>query len=163
MQPKLGILAGGGELPAHIIQSCRDSGRDFFVIAFEGQADPGLICAGDEHAWVRLGAAETSLKHLREAGAKELVMAGAIKRPGLKDLRPDMWATKFFASSGAASLGDDGLLKALIKALEAEGFDVVGVEQLLPDILAPRALTAHTSRRQCSFLTYSWRRKQLCP
>ena len=138
MQPKLGILAGGGELPAHIIQSCRDSGRDFFVIAFEGQADPGLICAGDEHAWVRLGAAETSLKHLREAGAKELVMAGAIKRPGLKDLRPDMWATKFFASSGAASLGDDGLLKALIKALEAEGFDVVGVEQLLPDILAPK-------------------------
>ncbi|NQU56580.1 MAG: lipid-A-disaccharide synthase, partial [Rhodospirillales bacterium] len=136
--PKLGILAGGGALPPRIIQSCQKAGRKFFVIAFEGQTDPAIF-ANDAvpHAWVRLGAAGTTLKHLRAVGVQELVMAGAIKRPGLKDLRPDMWATKFFASSGAASLGDDGLLKALIKALEGEGFSVVGVDQLLPDIIAP--------------------------
>lgn len=137
MLPKLGILAGSGELPARIIRSCRESGRDFFVIAFEGQTDPALLSDGDEHAWVRLGAAGTTLKHLNDARVKELVMAGAIKRPGLTDLRPDLWATRFFATSGAASLGDDGLLKALVKALEGEGFSVTGVDQLLPDILAP--------------------------
>jgi lipid-A-disaccharide synthase len=142
MLPKLGILAGSGELPVRIIQACQDAGRDYFVIAFEGQTDPELLkILGNNHdvphAWVRLGAAGTALKKLHEAGVDELVMAGAIKRPGLKDLRPDLWATKFFATSGAASLGDDGLLKALIKTLEGEGFRVVGVDQLLPDILAP--------------------------
>lgn len=141
MQPKpktkLGILAGRGELPARIIKSCQETGRDFFIIAFEAQTDSGLIPEGAEHAWVRLGAAGTAIKHLRQAGVKELVMAGAIKRPGLKDLRPDLWATKFFATSGAASLGDDGLLKALIRALEGEGFSIVGIDDLLPDIIAP--------------------------
>lgn len=138
MQPKLGILAGGGELPARIIRSCQKAGREFFVIAFEGQADPEFFTDQDiPHAWVRLGAAGTTLKLLRAAAVEELVMAGAIKRPGLRDLRPDLWATKFFAASGASSLGDDGLLKALIKALEGEGFSVVGVDQLLPEIIAP--------------------------
>ncbi len=138
MQPKLGILAGGDGLPGRLIESCQKAGREFFVIAFEGQTDPSLFTNQDiPHAWVRLGAAGTTLKLLRAAAVEQLVMAGAIRRPGLKDLRPDLWATKFFAASGAASLGDDGLLKALIKALEGEGFSVVGVDQLLPDIIAP--------------------------
>jgi lipid-A-disaccharide synthase len=137
MQPKLGVIAGGGELPVRIIQSCLKSGRDFFVIAFEGQTDPTPLAESVPHEWVRLGAAGTTLKLLRKAGVEELVMAGGIKRPGLKDLRPDLWVTKFFAASGAASLGDDGLLTALIKALEGEGFRVIGVDQVLPDIVAP--------------------------
>jgi lipid-A-disaccharide synthase len=137
MQPKLGVIAGDGELPSLIIQSCLKSGRDFFVIAFEGQADHVTLAGDVPHAWVRLGAAGTTLKLLHEAGVEELVMAGGIKRPALKDLRPDLWATKFLAATGAASLGDDGLLKLLIKALEGEGFRVIGVDQLLPDILAP--------------------------
>jgi len=144
MLPKLGLLAGRGELPARIIRSCQKAGREFFVIAFEGQTDPSLLNVEEgqpvPHAWVRLGAAGKTLKLLRGAGVEELVMVGAIKRPKLKDLRPDLWATKFFAASGAASLGDDGLLKALIKALEGEGFSVVGVDQLLPDIIAPAGI-----------------------
>jgi lipid-A-disaccharide synthase len=141
MQPKLGVIAGGGELPARLIQSCKETGREFFVIAFEGQTDPAIFSGDDvPHAWVRLGAAGKTLQLLRDAAVEELVMAGAIKRPSLKDLRPDLWATKFFAASGAASLGDDGLLKALIKALEGEGFGVVGVDQLLPDIIAPKGV-----------------------
>ena len=61
MPPKLGILAGGGILPAQIVQACRDSGRDFFVLAFEGQAEKGAF---DDvpHAWVRLGAAGKSIE-----------------------------------------------------------------------------------------------------
>lgn len=143
--PKLGILAGGGDLPSRIVQSCRETGREFFLVAFEGQTNPDIVTDHVEHAWVRLGAAGTTLKHLRAAGVKELVMAGPIKRPSLKDLRPDLWATKFFAASGAASLGDDGLLSALVKALEAEGFAVVGVDDLLPDILAPAGVYSDIS------------------
>jgi lipid-A-disaccharide synthase len=140
MQPKLGVIAGGGELPARLIRSCRETGREFFVIAFEGQTDPAIFSNDVPHAWVRIGAAGKTLQVLRDAAVKEIVMAGAIKRPSLKDLRPDLWATKFFAASGAASLGDDGLLKALIKALEGEGFGVVGIDQLLPDIIAPKGV-----------------------
>ena len=37
MQPKLGILAGGGELPRRLIGFCQSTGREYFVIAFDGQ------------------------------------------------------------------------------------------------------------------------------
>lgn len=139
MPPKLGILAGGGRLPGQIIQVCRDEGRDFFIIAFEGQADDDAY-ADLPHAWVRLGAAGQSIERLREAGCKELVMAGSIRRPSFATLRPDKWATLFIAKYGALNLvGDDSLLKTLIKALEEEeGFRVIGVETLLPDLLAPK-------------------------
>ena len=134
--PKLGLLAGKGDLPVRIIQACREAGRDLFVIAFEGQTDPSTVQDVD-HAWVRLGAAGTTIKLLHDAGVGDIVMAGAIKRPSITALRPDIWAAKFLARSGAAALGDDGLLTALVSELEVrEGFRVVGVDDLLPDILA---------------------------
>jgi DUF1009 family protein len=52
-------------------------------------------------------------------------------------LRPDWRAAKFFARIGYRALGDDGLLSAVIKELEAEGFRVVGVDTILGGVLAP--------------------------
>lgn len=136
MPPKLGIVAGGGQLPARIIEACRRTGRDFFVVAIEGQTDPATVADGP-HAWVRLGAAGRALDHLKQAGVQELVLAGTIRRPSLAALRPDAWAAAFFARSGAAILGDDGLLTALVKTLERdEGLRVVGAEALVPDLIA---------------------------
>lgn len=143
MPPKLGILAGGGDLPARLVQACREAGREVFVIALEGQADESKLI-GVPHARVRLGAAGTTVKLLREAGVEELVMAGTVRRPSITQLRPDMWAAKFFATSGAASLGDDGLLKALVRALEEkEGFRMVGIDDVLPEALATEGPVGH--------------------
>ncbi len=152
MPPKavLGILAGGGDLPARIIQTCRESGRAFFVLAFEDQAASATV-AGTPHAWVRLGAVGTAIDHLRGAGVEDLVMAGAIRRPSLSALRPDLRAAKILARTGAAALGDDGLLKALIGQLEDEGFRVVGPESIMPGLLAGAGpYGAHAPSRQAA-------------
>lgn len=135
MAPKLGIVAGGGSLPGHLIEACRRSGRDFMVLALEGHADPGVI--GDApQAWVRLGASATGIAMLKEAGVAELIMAGPVRRPSLKDLRPDWHTARFFARLGMTGLGDDGLLRAVIRVLEDEGFRVVGIESVLGGLLA---------------------------
>ena len=67
MSPKLGILAGGGQLPKLVVRACRDSGREFLVIAFEEQAARDAF-ADVPHARVRLGAAGQTIRYLREAG-----------------------------------------------------------------------------------------------
>ena len=134
---KLGILAGGGGLPALIIEACRRSGREFFVIAFDGQADPSIV-ADVPHAWVRVGAGGRAVTILRENGVKELVMAGTVERPSVKALRPDLWTARLLARSGAAALGDDGLLSAVVRELEdREGFRVIGADSILRGVLAP--------------------------
>ena len=140
MAAKLGILAGAGELPKRVIEACRASGRAYFVLAFEGWADPDVI-NGAPHAWIRLGAAGEGLRILRENGVEELVMAGGIKRPSVMQLRPDWRTAKFYARIGYRALGDDGLLKHVIAELEeVEGFRVVGLDSLLGSDLAPEGV-----------------------
>ncbi len=136
MPPKLGVLAGGGDLPVRIIEACRRTGRPYFVVAFEGQTPAGTV-AGTPHSWVRLGAPGKALKLLREQRVEELVLAGSVRRPSVAEVRPDLWAAKFLAKVGSKALGDDGLLQALVRELEEkEGFRVVGAETLLPGTLA---------------------------
>jgi len=136
MAGRLGILAGSGELPQRVIEACRAADRPFFILAFEGSAAPALV-EGLPHAWVRLGAAAEGFRLLRENGVKELVFAGAVRRPTLWSLRPDWRAARFFAKIGWRALGDDGLLRAVIKEVESEGFRVIGADSILAAALAP--------------------------
>ena len=133
---KLGIVAGGGELPARLIEVCRDGGREVFVLAFEGQTNPATV-EGVDHAWTHLGQAGSALEVLRSAGVEELVMVGSIQRPSFRSLRPDRRSARFLAKVGANRLGDDGLLSAVVTALEEEGFRVIGPDDILKDLVAP--------------------------
>ena len=136
MLPKLGILAGGGSLPELIVQYCLSIKREFHVIAFKGQATKNSF-KDIPHTWVRLGAAGYTIRTLRNAGVKELVLAGSINRPSLAMLFPDLWTIQFLKNTRAHKLGDDGLLRALIDTVESiEGFTIVGIDELLPNLLA---------------------------
>jgi DUF1009 family protein len=133
---KLGIVAGGGALPLHLIAACRATGRDFHVLALEGQADRSLT-ENVPHDWNRLGAGGAGLKKLRTAQVGEVVFAGRVKRPSLVALRPDARTLAFLAKlAGGFKVGDNALLAALVREMEAEGFRVVGVEEVLSDLVA---------------------------
>lgn len=134
--PKLGVIAGGGDVPARIVAACRAAGRDVFVLALKGQTDPKTV-DGVDHAWIKIGAVTKGLGHLRAAGVREVVLAGPVKRPSLGSLTLDARALKWVAKFGKAALGDDDLLSAIVRDLEAEeGFPVVAVESILSDALA---------------------------
>ena len=134
MPPKLGIIAGQGELPALIIDAARDQNRAAFILAIEGQTSPDLV-AGHEHAWVRLGAVGGAIDALRAAGCREVVFAGAVRRPSLLKLGLDGRGAQLFAKFGKAALGDDRLLSILVDELEGEGLDVLGADDLLAGLL----------------------------
>lgn len=143
--PTLGIIAGGGRLPLQLIECCRSSGRDFFVIALDGFADIAAL-SDTPHAVVRLGAVGESLEKLRDAGAQELVLAGHVKRPALSSLRPDLMGAKLIAKLGGAFfLGDDALLSAVVHFLESEGFSVLGADHVMANLLAPLGVLGSVS------------------
>jgi DUF1009 family protein len=123
-------------LPQLLVEACRDQDRAVFVLAFEGfTADE--TTRDVEHAWVRLGAVGAALKKLRAASVDDLVLAGPIRRPSLADLRPDARALKFYARAGVKMMGDDGLLRSAIQALEEEeGFRVIGVDDVISGLTA---------------------------
>ena len=115
MPTKLGIIAGGGTLPARLVTACREQGRPFFVLGLEGHADPALFPRHEvPQDWIRLGAMAKGFAILHEQGVKELVMAGAVRRPSLRELMPDGRGAAFLARAGFRAFGDDGLLKAVL-------------------------------------------------
>lgn len=146
---KLGIIAGGGAIPAMLIRHCREQGRDFFVLAIEGNADKAFFTEDIPHQWIRIGQAGTGFKRFAEEKVQDVVMIGTIRRPGFFDLVPDLRTTAFFAKVGAKALGDDGILRALVSEIEAEGMVVKGIHEVMTDLLIkPGVLGRHKPDRQ---------------
>jgi DUF1009 family protein len=137
MPRRLGIIAGGGVLPAKVAAAARAGGRAVFILGLEGFADPAVL-APWPHEIQRLGAAGRIIAALREHRCQDLVMIGPVRRPSLLDLRPDAEGAKLLARVGrAAFAGDDGLLAAVIRVLTEEGFRVLGAHEIMREVVAP--------------------------
>ena len=134
---KLGIIAGGGKIPQILIEHCQKQSRDFVVIAIEGNADKNLIKEGATFPfrWIRIGQAGSGFKYFAEQKVQDVIMIGTIRRPSFFDFVPDLRTSAFFAKIGAKALGDDGILRALVKEIEAEGMQVKGIHEVMPDLL----------------------------
>jgi DUF1009 family protein len=141
--PKLGIIAGGGTAPRRVIEACRVQKREHFVICLEGQADSG-VAHDAPHVWLSLG----SFGKLRDLAAAEqiaeIVMIGHVRRPSLRELKPDWLAMKALAKIGFSLLGDDALLRAIGQVIEQEcGVRLIGAQDILGGALMhPGALGA---------------------
>lgn len=141
----LGVIAGGGPLPGRVAAAAKAAGRDVFILGLQGFADPAVI-APWPHEVVRFGAAGRFLEALRTHGCQDLVMIGPVRRPSFLDLRPDAVGVKILARIGkAAFLGDDGLLKAIIKIFAEEGFTVIGAHEVMREVLAPSGLLTNAA------------------
>ncbi len=140
MAGKLAVLAGGGPLPEQVVGAARAAGREVFVLAFEGETDPAVV-EGVPHQWVALGAVGRTLKALHAAEARDVVMIGPVRRPSLATLKLDWRGLQLLTRLGlGAGAGDDRLFKAIVGELEAEGFRVVGADEVVDELLVPAAL-----------------------
>lgn len=139
-QKKLGIIAGGGSIPRMLIEHCLISGREFFVLGIEGNAEDAWLTGDVPHLRMRIGQAGTGFKKLHDEKVEEVVMIGTIKRPTLAELIPDFRTAAFFAKVGMKSLGDDGILRALVKEIEAEGMLVKGIHEVMPELLVKKGV-----------------------
>lgn len=134
---RIGIIAGQGSLPEKLMMACMRDRKDFFIIAVKGQTDAKLL-KNVNFKWVKLGETSNTIKILKEENVTSVVMAGAIKRPGIFDIKPDLKTMQIIAEVGISSLGDDRLLRAISKELEREGFKILGAHEIEPDLLTPK-------------------------
>ncbi len=131
----LGILACAGSLPTEIAEAAVSAGRKVHIVGIEGFAEPEI--AAYSHKVVNIGQVGGMLSSLRQAGCGQLIIAGALRRPNLLKIRVDHGF--FRAIRTALSLtrgGDDSVLRRVVRFFEREGFEVVGVDQVAPHLLA---------------------------
>lgn len=139
MGERYGIIAGGGDIPSLLIRHLLDTGEMPFILGLKGHVDPSIL-TDLPHEIIRLGQAGKGFARLKEEGVTKVVMIGNVRRPSLTELRPDTRTAKFIARIGRRALGDDGLLTAVISEIESEGFDVIGIDQILTGLLVQKGI-----------------------
>ncbi|MBV6632595.1 MAG: UDP-2,3-diacylglucosamine diphosphatase LpxI [Alphaproteobacteria bacterium] len=139
---KLGIVAGGGSLPGLVAREAIAQGRNVHIVALEGFAEPDLLPADVPQTPMPLGAGGRMIDLFRAEAVADIVLVGPVRRPGLRDLKPDWKTVKVLTKASLKGLGDDGLLGMVRDGIEAEGFRLLGIADILPDLLARPGLIA---------------------
>ncbi len=135
---KIGIVAGRGKMPQLLISACKKKGIPFAVLGLKNHTDMDL--SAYPHQVIRLGAVGKGFDFFKKQECDTICLIGAVKRPTITELRPDIRGLKFFSKIGFKSLGDDGLLRSVIKEIEQEGFSVIGADELLDDVLVQKKI-----------------------
>lgn len=148
---RLAIIAGAGDLPLHVGSKARQAGVEVFYALVSGSAREQDY-AGFESTTLGLGQLGRFLKEIRARDIREIVIIGAVVRPALSDLIPDMGVIRhYFAIRDAFKGGDDHLLGGLVRLLEGQGLTVRGPWEFAPDLVAlPGALTKGQPDRRSS-------------
>jgi DUF1009 family protein len=144
---KLGLIAGGGSLPASLAQHCRKLGRPLFVIRLAGFAGPELD--NFEGVDLLLGQLGAAIEALRKAGCQAVCLAGNVSRPDFRSIRPDLRGLAALPGAiNAAREGENGLLAFLLAEFEKEGFVAEGAHEVMTDlVLGPGQLGRHKPTR----------------
>ena len=109
---KIGILAGGGKLPLAIGNKLIEIGYDVEFFCIEPFAQ-----ISDYYKYktikIKLESLSNILSALKKSNIQQIVMAGNVKRPSLKDIKFDLSTIKLIKEFSLQAKGDNKLLSSI--------------------------------------------------
>ncbi|MBF9060743.1 UDP-2,3-diacylglucosamine diphosphatase LpxI [Rhodobacterales bacterium HKCCSP123] len=132
------IIAGDGVLPGLLAEA-----GPALTVRLQGM--PGGTGGADIVARLeRLGGL---FSDLHDAGVAEICFAGGMRRVGFDAAALDAVTEALLPRlTTAMGQGDDALLRDIVAIFEAEGFTILGADDLRPDLLAPAGAIAGAAR-----------------
>jgi hypothetical protein len=141
----IGLIAGGGVLPFSVADSLSARGIDPVLFALKGVSDP-IAVARFHHHWISIGQLGRLTKLLKSENCRDLVFIGTLVRPALSEISLDWGTLRVIGRIWAAFRGgDDHLLSGIGQILEQDGFRMVGIKDVAPDLLMPEGCLTRTS------------------
>jgi UDP-2,3-diacylglucosamine hydrolase len=147
----IGLVAGGGTMPFAVADSLVARGISPVLFALRGACDPAGV-QRFRHHWISVGQLGRAMRLFRSENCRDLVFIGTLVRPALSEIRLD-WGTLRVLGRVLAAFrgGDDHLLSGIGGVLEQDGFRMVGIKDVAPDLLMPDGcLTRITPDRNAS-------------
>src|ERR1700704_1196728 len=140
MSPPIGLIAAGGVMPFAVADSLIARGLTPVLFALKGACDPVAV-ERFRHHWISVGQIGRAMKLFRAENCRDLVFIGTLVRPALSEIRLD-WGTLRVIGPILAAFrgGDDHLLSGIGRILEQDGFRMVGIKEVAPDLLMPEGL-----------------------
>lgn len=138
----IGILAGNGRLPTDLAARIAADGRRPFILGITGEAERNIEAF--DHLWLDWGRFGRVFDLLRGEGARRLLFVGGIRRRPDISLRHLDWTTARALPALLPRLmaGDDAILSGVLQLFGNEGFELLAVPQIAPDLVLGEG-TAH--------------------
>ncbi|MFN7264308.1 MAG: UDP-2,3-diacylglucosamine diphosphatase [Phenylobacterium sp.] len=134
MPGRLGLIAGGGDLPLQIARHCVETGRPLFVVRLRGFANSTMdVFPGEVVGMAEVG---RCIRVLKQAGCESVCLAGNVARPDFAALKPDLRGMAMLPRLVLeARKGDDALLRAVLDEFRKEGFVIEGAHEARSDLV----------------------------
>src|SRR6266550_8336695 len=133
----IGLIAAGGVMPFAVADSLTARGINPVLFALRGACDPVRV-ERFRHHWISIGQLGKATKLFRAENCRDLVFIGTLVRPALSEIRLDWGTLRVLGRVWAAFRGgDDHLLSGIGRILEQDGFRMVGIRDVAPDLLMP--------------------------
>jgi DUF1009 family protein len=134
---QIGIVCGSGALPFAVAESVERRGIKAFLLPIRGFADDAHT-GRYPHQWIGLGQYGLMKKALRAAGIRDVTFIGGLVRPSLRSIGFDFGTLRALPRllKGFRG-GDDHLLTTIANIIESDGFRVVGLDSVAPELLVP--------------------------
>ena len=140
----VGLIAAGGVMPFAVADSLLARGIQPVLFALKGACDPVAV-ERFRHHWISVGQVGRAMKLFRAENCSDLVFIGALVRPALSEIRLDWGTLRVLGRVWAAFRGgDDHLLSGIGRILEQDGFRMVGIKDVAPDLLVPEGCLTRT-------------------
>jgi UDP-2,3-diacylglucosamine hydrolase len=133
----VGVIAGGGAMPFAVAESLAARGIAPVLFPLRGACDPVRV-EKFRHRWISVGQLGRAMRLFREEGCRDLIFIGTLMRPSLSEIRFDLKTLRLLGHVVRAFRGgDDHLLSGVGRMLEQDGFRMVGIRDVAPDLLMP--------------------------
>ena len=133
----IGLIAAGGVMPFAVADSLTARGINPVLFALRGACDPVRV-ERFRHHWISIGQLGKAARLFRAENCRDLVFIGTLVRPALSEVRLDWGTLRVIGRVWAAFRGgDDHLLSGIGRILEQDGFRMVGIKDVAPDLLMP--------------------------
>ena len=129
-------------MPFAVADSLQARGIAPVLFALRGSCDPVRV-ERFRHHWISVGQIGRATKLFRSEGCRDLIFIGTLMRPALSEIRLDWGTVRVIGRILSAFRGgDDHLLSGIGRILEQDGFRMVGIRDVAPDVLMPEGAIA---------------------
>jgi DUF1009 family protein len=141
----LAMICGGGSLPLAVADQVAASGRRVVMFPLRGAAE-GTAVERHPHHWLYIGQVGKFLRLARSEGCRDVVFIGALVRPSIWQVHPDLVGLSMLPRVLKAFRGGDNhLLSGMGTLLESKGLRLCGAHEVAPEILVPEGALGRVS------------------
>lgn len=129
---KLGLIAGGGNLPIRISDYCKNNNIELFTIVIKGFGDKTQYSNFIE---LDIGKVGKAINFFKKNEIKDIVFAGNVKKPSFFKLKVDWKGFKLVRNILSNKiLGDNMVLETVINFFKSYELNVLEIDKILDNI-----------------------------